>query len=120
MGRDQHANTSVDIDHIIAYLSVEEGGAAGLDPDREPRPHIRYHHRIKTFGGWQVCQPEPGSWIWRSPRRRIYLVNATGTHPLGNTELAQTIWRAAADSPENSRADRPDALSRSPGGSQIR
>jgi len=51
---------------------------------------------------------------------RIYLVNATGTRPLGNTEFAQTIWRAAADPPENSRADRPDALSRSPGGSQIR
>src|SRR5215216_4373963 len=26
-------------------------------------PHSRYHHRVKTFGGWQVRQPEPGSWI---------------------------------------------------------
>ena len=26
---------------------------------------------------------------------RIYLVNATGTHPLGDTKFAQTIWRAA-------------------------
>ena len=35
------------------------------------------------------------TWLWRTPHRRIHLVNATGTHPLGNTELAQTIWRAA-------------------------
>jgi hypothetical protein len=62
-------------------------------------PHIRYHHRIKTFGGWQVCQPEPGTWLWRSPHHRIYLVNPSGTHPLGNTEFAQTIWRATADPP---------------------
>ena len=62
-------------------------------------PHIRYHHRIKTFGGWQVCQPEPGIWLWRSPHHRIYLVNPSGTHPLGNTEFAQTIWRATADPP---------------------
>jgi len=35
----------------------------------------------------------------RSPRKRIYLVNATGTHPVGNTDYAQTIWQAASPSP---------------------
>jgi hypothetical protein len=35
------------------------------------------------------------TWLWRTPHRRIHLVNATGTHPLGNTEFAQTIWHAA-------------------------
>jgi hypothetical protein len=30
-----------------------------------------------------------------TPHRRIYLVNATGTHPLGTTEFAETIWHAA-------------------------
>ena len=57
-------------------------------------PHTRYHHRIKTHGSWQVSQPEPGTWLWRSPHHRIYLVNANGTHPFGNTEFAQAIWRA--------------------------
>jgi hypothetical protein len=93
-----YANTvsrSVDIDHTIAYLSVEEGGPPGQTRIGNLGPHIRYHHRIKTFGSWQVSQPEPGSWIWRSPHGRIYLVNATGTHPLGDTEFAQIIWRAA-------------------------
>jgi hypothetical protein len=44
----------------------------------------------------ELRQPEPGVWLWRSPHRRIYLVNATGTHALGDFEFAQTIWRAAA------------------------
>jgi hypothetical protein len=26
---------------------------------------------------------------------RIYLVNPSGSHPLGDTEFAETIWRAA-------------------------
>jgi hypothetical protein len=36
----------------------------------------------------------------RTPR--IYLVNASGTHPLGDTEFAQAIWRVAvADAPSD-------------------
>ena len=31
-----------------------------------------------------------------APHGRIYLVNATGTHPLGNTDFAETTWRAAS------------------------
>ena len=53
------------------------------------------HHNYKTNGGWQVRQPEPGIWLWRSPHRRIYLVNAAGTHPLGDSGYAQKMWRAA-------------------------
>jgi hypothetical protein len=94
-----YANTvsrSVDIDHTIRYVSLDDGGPPGQTRIENLGPHIRYHHRVKTFGGWQVCQPEPGTWIWRSPHSRIYLINNTGTHPLGNTNLAQTIWRAAS------------------------
>jgi uncharacterized protein DUF222 len=60
-------------------------------------PHVRRHHNLKTHGRWHVRQPEPGTWLWRSPHKRIYLVNATGTHPLGNTDYAQTIWHGAAN-----------------------
>ena len=87
---------------LFGYVSVEEGGPPGQTRIGNLGPHIRYHHRIKTFGGWQVCQPEPGSWIWRSPHGRIYLVNASGTHPLGNTDFAETRWRAAIDLPSDS------------------
>jgi hypothetical protein len=90
---------AVDIDHTIRYLSMDNGGPPGQTRIGNLGPHSRYHHRVKTFGGWQVCQPEPGTWLWRSPHRWIHLVNATGTHRLGNTTFAQTIWHAATDPP---------------------
>jgi hypothetical protein len=68
-------------------------GSGTSDPTYAP------HHNYKTHGGWQVRQPEPGTWLGRSPHRRIYLVNANGTHPLGDTEFAQALWRAAARPP---------------------
>ena len=100
-----YANTisrSVDIDHTIAYMNMKDGGPPGQTRIGNLGPHARYHHRVKTFGGWRVFQPEPGSWLWRSPHGRIYLVNATGTHRLGNTEFAQAIWHAATQPQDSS------------------
>jgi len=37
------------------------------------------HHRIKTFGKWQVRQPFPGVYLWRDPHGATYLVDHTGT-----------------------------------------
>ena len=85
---------SIDIDHTIPYLHPDRGGPPGQTSIGNLGPHTRHHHRHKTHGGWQVRQPEPGTWLWRSPHRRIYLVNATGTHPLGDTEFAEAIWHA--------------------------
>jgi hypothetical protein len=65
-------------------------------PPPKPGRFTRRHHRYKTHAGWQVRQPEPGTWLWRSPHHRIYLVNPSGTHPLGDSEFAQMIWRAAS------------------------
>jgi hypothetical protein len=59
----------------------------------------------RNSGRFKVCQPEPGTWLWRSPHGRIHLVNATGTHRLGNTPFAQAIWHAATDPPQERPAD---------------
>jgi hypothetical protein len=75
---------SIDIDHTIPYLDPDRGGPPGQTSIGNLGPHVRRHHRLKTHGGWQVRQPEPGTWLWRSPHKRIYLVNASGTHPLGD------------------------------------
>jgi hypothetical protein len=102
-----YANTvsrSIDMDHTIPYLSPDKGGPPGQTRIGNLGPHIRYHHRVKTFGGWQVWQPESGTWLWRSPHGWIYLVNATGTHPFGNTQFAQAIWRAASQ-PQDGQAE---------------
>jgi hypothetical protein len=84
----------IDFDHTIPYLHPDKGGPPGQTSIDNLGPHTRRHHRLKTHSAWQVRQPEPGTWLWRSPHHRIYLVNATGTHPLGDTEFAHTIWRA--------------------------
>jgi hypothetical protein len=57
---------------------------------------IRFEHRVKTHGRWQVRQPESGVWIWRSPNRAYYLVTNAGTHSLGDGPFARRVWRAAA------------------------
>jgi hypothetical protein len=85
----------LELDHTVPYLSPEKGGPPGQTRIGNLGPHTRHHHRLKTFGGWQVRQPEPGTWLWRSPHRRLYVVNSSGTHPLGDTEFAEAIWRAA-------------------------
>ena len=87
---------SIDVDHTIPYLHPDRGGPPGQTRIGNLGSHTRRHHRLKTHSNWQVRQPEPGTWLWRSPHRRVYLVNATGTHPLGNTEFAEAIWHAAA------------------------
>jgi len=85
----------IDVDHTIPYLDPDEGGPPGQTRIGNLGPQTRYHHRLKTHGHWQIRQPEPGTWLWRSPHHRIYLINPTGTHPLGNTHFAETIWHAA-------------------------
>ncbi|MGB3956375.1 MAG: hypothetical protein WBL05_14025, partial [Brooklawnia sp.] len=42
-------------------------------------PLSRFTHRAKTFGGWQLQQPEPGVFHWTSPAGYQYLVTADGT-----------------------------------------
>jgi hypothetical protein len=98
-------NRSIDIDHTIPYLSPDRGGPPGQTSIGNLGPLVRRHHRLKTHGGWQVRQPEPGTWLWRSPHQRIYLVNATGTHPLGDTPFAEAIWHAARTTAEAGEAD---------------
>jgi hypothetical protein len=89
----------IDMDHTIPYLSPDKGGPPGQTRIGNLGPHVRRNHRQKTFGHWQVRQPEPGTWLWRSPHGRIYLVNNTGTHFLGDSVFALAIWRAATDVP---------------------
>ncbi len=108
----------IDVDHTIRYVSPDCGGPPGQTRIGNLGPHVRRHHRCKTHGGWQVRQPEPGTWLWRSPHRRIYLVNASGTHPLGDAEFAEVIWRAATPAGELGQVLRRD-LAASPLGRPV-
>jgi hypothetical protein len=87
---------ALDLDHTIPYLNPDQGGPPDQTRIGNLGPHSRHHHNLKTHGHWQVQQPEPGTWLWRSPHQRIYLINSSGTHPLGDTEFAEAIWHADA------------------------
>jgi hypothetical protein len=92
-------NRSIDMEHTIPYLSPDRGGPPGQTRRGNLGPHVQRNHRQKTHGRWRVRQPEPGTWLWRSPHGWIYLVNAAGTHPLGNSEFAEMVWHAVSPSP---------------------
>lgn len=91
-----------DADHTIPYVPTGSGGAPGQTGLHNLGPLSRHHHRVKTFTGWQVCQPEPGSYLWRSPHGWLYLLTADGTHPLGKNPFTEAIWRMTSQ--ENARA----------------
>jgi hypothetical protein len=65
-----YATTSgrLELDHTKAYRPPARGGPPGQTGIHGLGPLIRFEHRVKTHGRWQVRQPEPGVWIWRSPQ----------------------------------------------------
>jgi len=67
----------VDLDHTVEYASAGETRAGNLGPLG------RHAHRVKTHGRWTVRQPFDGIYLWRDPHGELYLVDHTGTHPVG-------------------------------------
>jgi hypothetical protein len=71
-----------DMDHLVPYLSPEDGGPPGQTGAHLLGSPCRRHHRYKTHGGWTCTMPEPGIYLWRSPAGRRYLVDHTGSASL--------------------------------------
>ena len=86
----------MELDHTKAYILPARGGPPGQTGVHNLGPMIRLEHRIKTHSRWQVRQPEPGVWIWRSPHYAYYMVTNAGTQYLGEGPFARRVWRAAA------------------------
>lgn len=87
---------NLDFDHTVPYRPPESGGPPGQTRIDNAGFLGRRAHRIRTHGRWQLRQPEPGSYLWRSPHGWFHLVNATGTHTLGSGSFAQQVWAVAA------------------------
>jgi hypothetical protein len=86
----------MDFDHTTPYLSPAHGGPPGQTGLANGGFLSRFHHRLRTHGRWRIRQPDPGSYLWRSPHGWHFLVNGTGTHNLGNSPFARAVWDAAA------------------------
>ncbi len=72
------------LDHTRPYVPPDHGGPPGQTGVDNLGPLVQFHHRIKTFGAWQVKQPFSGVCVWRDPHGHLYLVDHTGTRKLGN------------------------------------
>ena len=66
----------------MPYLHPACGGPPGQTRLHNAAPITRFHHRLKTFAGWNLRQPEPGIYLWRSPHNHYWLTTPTGTHLL--------------------------------------
>jgi hypothetical protein len=86
---------SLDLDHVVPYRASEHGGQPGQTSIANLAPVSRREHRLFTHAGWRRRQPEPGTLLVRAPHGHIYLTNNTGTHNLGTSTFANTIWKAA-------------------------
>ena len=68
------------LDHTRPYHPPDQGGPPGQTRMGNLAQLTVRAHRLKTHSRWQVKQPYPGIWLWRSPHHGYYLVDHTGTH----------------------------------------
>lgn len=69
------------LDHTTPYATngpPKQTRAANLGPLSTKA------HRAKTHGNWQLDQPKPGIFYWKSPTGNTYRVTQHGTRPLGH------------------------------------
>lgn len=66
-----------DLDHTVPYQAVSKERHRPPDQTRPSNlgPLGRLEHRAKTHGRWQLSQPGPGTYRWRSGLGYEYVVN---------------------------------------------
>ena len=79
------ATGRMDLDHTRPWQPDGPPGQTGLG---NLGPLTRSEHRAKTVGRWRARQPEPGTYLWRSPEGWIAITTNQGTLTLGHTDWA--------------------------------
>ena len=69
-------SAGLDLDHTQPW---NDDGPPGQTRADNLGPLSRRAHRAKTHGGWQLAQPIPGIFLWRSPLGYRYLVTPSRT-----------------------------------------
>ena len=86
------ATGRMDLDHTRPWHSNGPPGQTGLG---NLGPLTRSEHRAKTVGRWRSRQPDPGTYLWRSPEGWIAITTNQGTLTLGHTDWATQLWSGA-------------------------
>ncbi len=93
-----------DLDHTQPYqFDRNVTGQTGM---HNLGPLSRRTHRAKTHGGWQLTQPEPGVFHWRSPAGYEYIVTAAGTTRI--SAPPREPWWPSSDEGAFRSPDEPD------------
>ncbi|WP_210650595.1 HNH endonuclease signature motif containing protein [Nocardioides sp. SYSU D00065] len=59
-----------DLDHVVEYVSLDDGGPPGQTAPDNLAPLCRRHHRAKTFGDFSYRRLPDGSYQWTLPTGR--------------------------------------------------
>ena len=86
------ASRKADDDHIDPYLPPDRGGPPGQTRLTNNAKLSRFHHRLKTNGGWVLRHPEPGVYLWRTPHGHWFRLDHAGTHHHGRDPNLDTRW----------------------------
>jgi hypothetical protein len=68
-----------DLDHIDPYVPPDDGGPPGQTNTDNVARLCRFHHRVKTHGGWRYRREPDATLTWTSPHGRTYTVDQHGT-----------------------------------------
>jgi hypothetical protein len=67
-----------DLDHIEAFVEMDDGGPPGQTRPDNLAPLCRRHHRAKTHHGWTYQPNRDGTYTWTSPHGQRYTVDTRG------------------------------------------
>ena len=62
-----------DLDHIEAFVEMDDGGPPGQTRAENLAPLCRRHHRAKTHYGWSYRRNPDGSYTWTDPFGLTYV-----------------------------------------------
>ena len=67
-----------DLDHIEAFVEMDDGGPPGQTRPDNLAPLCRGHHRAKTHFGWRYHRNRDGSYTWTGPHGNRFTVDTRG------------------------------------------
>ncbi|TGN62690.1 HNH endonuclease [Nocardioides eburneiflavus] len=70
-----------DLDHIVEYVPLDEGGPPGQTHPANLAPLCRRHHRAKTFGAFTYHRRPDGAYEWTLPSGRRIVTDPPRPRP---------------------------------------